>query len=70
MINHPEYSYKEKTWTVNSGDEHELVFSKDAPEWLKQWKFHEDCHEGNLLDDNDFNLSEISKSMHSLILPY
>ena len=42
---HPEYSYQEKTWTVNNDSEHGEVFGKLAPEWFSQWE-HADDYRG------------------------
>lgn len=57
---HPEYSYQEKTWSVNSDAEHNDVFNIHAPGWFRQWKMHEKAHGGTPWDDS-FTQAELDQ---------
>ena len=54
VTNRPDYSYEEKTWTVNNSEEHEAVFQTLAPEWFKQWQLVDDFQGSSPHIHNDF----------------
>jgi|GEM_PF-875062 ASCH domain. len=38
----PDYSYQEKTWTVNNFLESQDVFNRHSPDWFRQWPHADD----------------------------